>query len=292
MDYRIILPTLVLGATLALVGAGCTGSTPTARTVTQPAPKVQQAAPAPVVTPAPATAVGGVPSDGGIVAPAPVAAVVPACTKSGTVTYVNTDDTNAKWNISLNGKVVATLDHGGESAVYPWLETAGVTYLAFDPTGLGGYIPLGGGHERLVAVDHCTGTVSTFSSPQGGLNLQLLSSDGSKLISLGQFDGTVGTVSHVYVWDTKAALANPKAAPAHDFAMTDEWGMIGQFALNSDGSKLAFAVGNGPDDEHGAIYTLDMTSGKFTKVQERADGLVYVKGWNANGTVNTATTLE
>lgn len=274
MDYRIILPTLVLGATLALAGAGCTGSTPTARPVVQPAPAVQQVAPTPVV------------------APAPVAAVVPACTKSGTVTYVNTDDTNTKWNVSLNGKVVATLEREGEAAVYPWLETAGTTYLAFDPTGLGGYIPLGGGHEKLVAVDHCTGNVSIFISPQGWLSLQILSNDGSTLLSLGQFDGKDGTINHIYVWDTKAALANPKSAPAHDFAMTDEWGMIGQFALNSDNSKVAFAVGNGPDDEHGAIYTLDLNSGKFTKVQERADGLIYVRGWNANGTVKTATTYE
>ncbi|MEI6510478.1 MAG: hypothetical protein WCO25_00360 [Candidatus Uhrbacteria bacterium] len=275
MDYRIILPTLVLGATLALAGAGCTGSTPTAKTVVQPAPAVQQAAPAPVV-----------------IAPTPVAAVIPACTKAGTVTYVNTDDTNAKWTISLNGKVVATLDHGGEAAVYPWLETPGITYLAFDPTGLGGYIPLGGGHEKLVAVDHCTGTVSTFVEPRGGLGLQLLSTDGSKLISLAQFDGTVGTVTHIYVWDTKSALADAKVAPAHDFTLPDEWGMIGQFTLNADSSKLAFAVGEGPDNEHGAVYTLDLSSGKFAKVQERADGLIYAKGWNANGTVNVSTTLE
>lgn len=268
MDYRIILPTLVLGATLALAGAGCTGSTPTARTVPQPVPAVQQAVTAPVV------------------APTPVAAVVPVCTKTGVVTYINTDDTNAKWTISLDGKVVATLDHGGEAAVYPWLETPGITYLAFDPTGLGGYIPLGGGHEKLVAVDHCTGTVSTFVEPRGGLSLQLLSSDGSKLISLAQFDGTVGTISHIYVWDTKAALANPKAAQANDFTLQDEWGMIGQFALNSDSSKLAFAVGEGPDDEHGAIYTLDLASGKFTKVQERADGLLNLVGWKADGTLN------
>ncbi len=274
MDYRIILPTIVLGATLALAGAGCTGSTPTAKTAEQPAPVVQQTAPAPVAI------------------PTPVAAVVPTCTKAGTVTYVNTDDTNAKWTISLNGKLVATLDHGGESAVYPWLETTGVTFLAFDPTGLGGYIPLGGGHEKLVAVDHCTGTVSTFVEPRGGLSLQLLSADGSKLISLAQFDGTAGMVSHIYVWDTKAVLADSKTAPTHDFTMPDQWGMIGEFSLNSDSSKLAFAVGEGPDNEHGAVYTLDLTSGKFTKVQERADGLLFVRGWNANGTVNTATTFE
>lgn len=267
MDYRVILPTLVLGATLALAGAGCTGSTPTATTVVQPAPVAQQPDPALVV------------------APIPVATVTPACTKAGTVTYVNTDDTNAKWTISLNDKVVATLDHGGEAAVYPWLETDGTTYLAFDPTGLGGYIPLGGGHEKLVAVDHCTGKVSTFVEPRGGLSLQVLSADGSKLISLAQFDGKDGTVTHIYLWNTKIALANPKTSPIADFTMQDQWSMIGQFVLSADNSKVAFAVGNGPDDEHGAIYTLDLASGKFIKVQERADGLLNLDGWKSDGTL-------
>ncbi len=261
MDYRIILPTLVLGATLALAGAGCTGATPTTKTPAQTAPVAQQAVPAPVV------------------APTPVAAVTPACTKAGTVTYVNTDDTNAKWNISLNGKVVSTLDHGGESAVYPWADVAGATYLAFDPTGLGGYIPLANGHEWIVKVDHCTGKVTKFTSPIGGMNLVALSGDGETLITVGQFEGTKGTTTHVYVWSTADALNDPNAAPMHDYVLKDEWAMIGQFTFINEGDQIAFAAGDGPDDEHGAIYTLDLASGTFAKVKESATGLLDVSGW-------------
>lgn len=261
MKYQIILPTIALGAVLALAGAGCAGPKPTAETVSQPVAEVQQAVPAPVIQ------------------PSSVAAVIPACAKDGSVAYAPTDDTNARWDVSLNGKVVATLDHDGESAVYPWAEAAGATYLAFDPTGLGGYIPLANGHEWLVKVDHCTGEVTKFASPLGGMNLVALSGDAETLITVGQYEGVSGTTTHVYVWNTADALNDRDAVAVHDYVLNDEWGMVGQFTFINEGGQIAFAAGNGPDNEHGAIYTLDLATGTFAKVKESATGLLDVSGW-------------
>src|SRR3990167_740686 len=104
------------------------------------------------------------------------------CSKEGTVTYVNTDETNTSWDIFLNNEKIETLTHDGESAVYAWVEIPGMTFLAFDPSGLGGYIPLGNGHETLIGVDHCTGAIMKFFD--GNMNLMALSSDGTQLISI------------------------------------------------------------------------------------------------------------
>ncbi len=265
MRYRILAPAFVLAASLAIAGAGCANS-PAKTTTTRPS--APQAA-APIV---------------------PATPVVPAeklCTEAGVVTYTNTDDTNATWSVSLDGKVVGTLSRDGESAVYPWLETPGTTYLAFDPSGMGGYIPYSG-HSTLVSVNHCTGVLSKFVSPQNGLDLMALSPDASRLVTMATFEGMTSSATHVYLWDTKTALSGMGAAtPMNDWTLPDAWTYVGSFAFNADGTMLAFAAADGPENEHGAVYTLDLKTGTFAKVQEKADGLLNVDGFEKDGTLKT-----
>ena len=39
---------------------------------------------------------------------------------------------------------------------------------------------------------------------------------------------------------------------------------------------------SGPSREFGAIYVLNLTTGEFTKIAEKTDGLLYVDGWNGD----------
>lgn len=251
MNPKILAPAFVLGTALALVGAGCVSTTP------------RVAAP-----------------------PTAVPTAVAACAKAGTVTFAAANDASTDWNVYLNGTLVNTSAHAGEASVEPWLEVPGTTYLALNPSGLGGYIPYAG-NETLLSVNHCTGTVSAFTAPTGGMSLMALSHDGTRLISTATFEGTTAS-THVFVWDTNEALTSHDAVePIADYVVPDEWAFVGDFVFNADNSKLAFAAGDGPDDEHGAAYALDLSTGKFSKVAEHATGLLSVDGFNADGTVKT-----
>ncbi|MFA6995001.1 MAG: hypothetical protein WC249_01160 [Patescibacteria group bacterium] len=53
---------------------------------------------------------------------------------------------------------------------------------------------------------------------------------------------------------------------------------MGDFKFSPDGKKIAIAVGWGPDNEHGAIYTLDLITNKFQLVKETS-GIPQVIGW-------------
>lgn len=251
MNPRILAPAFVLGTALALVGAGCASVSPRAEAPSKPA-----------------------------------ATIVASCTKDGSVTFAAANDASTDWKIYLNGKEVGTAAHEGEASVETWLEVPGTTYLALDPSGLGGYIPYVG-HETLIAVDHCTGDVSSFAAPTGGLSLMALSSDGTKLISTAMFEGRTSS-THVFVWNTSDALtSHDPVDPIADWTVPDEWSFVGDFTFNTDGSMLAFAAGNGPDDERGTAYVLDLSTGEFSKVKENPTGLLYVDGFNADGTVKT-----
>ncbi|NBS41158.1 hypothetical protein EBS80_00680 [bacterium] len=268
MNPKILAPAFVLGTALALVGAGCVSVSPRTDVPSQPAVSAP-------TTSAPRETLN------------PTAAITPSCETAGTVTFASANDGLTDWDVSLNGKKIATLSHDGEAAVYPWLETTGTTYLALDPSGLGGYIPYAG-HETLVAVDHCTGAISKFTAPTGGMSLMALSNDGSKLISSALFEGKTSS-THVFVWNTNEALnAHDTVDPIADWTIPGDWAFVGDFAFDADNTKLAFAAGIGPDDEHGAVYTIDLASGKFTKIEENPTGLMTVEGFNQDGTVNVS----
>ena len=201
------------------------------------------------------------------------------CSKEGTVTYVNTDETNTSWDIFLNNEKVQTLTRGGESAVYSWVEIPGMTFLAFDPSGLGGYSPLGNGHDTLIGVDHCTGAIMKFSD--GNMSLMALSDDGTQLISvLPQSNGA----DSIRLWSVERSDMNT-VTMIDSWTIPGDWMFSGNYVFNEDKTKVAFAVGNGPEEERGAVYILEFETGEFTKIQERIGGLLTVTGWNEDGSV-------
>ncbi len=212
-----------------------------------------------------------------------------ACTKDAEVTFVNKNDTNTEWNISLNGQLAATVSKPGESTVYLWREVPGKTYLAYDPSGLGGYIPYGA-HQDLYAVDHCTGMVTHFTPPgdENTMSLFGLSEDGAQLASISMYEGTRGTQFHVKIWNTADVLLPliveaSSATPAQEFTIPGNWSFAGSVRFNNTGTKLEVAAGTGPDNEASAVYEIDLQTGNIVMVKT-ADSILYSGGWDKNGT--------
>jgi hypothetical protein len=202
------------------------------------------------------------------------------CVKDAKVTFKNSDDTMTKWEISLNGEVVKTLTSDGERAVDLFKEISGMTFLADNPSGLGGYIPYSG-VEKIYGVDHCTGDIIEIVAPGNGLNTEDISDNGSLLAYINS--------DEMKTWAGIQTIGTAKAPYKNNkWLVPGDWSFGGSFKFNALASKIALAVGNmyesssGPSREFGAIYVLNLTTGEFTKIAEKTDGLLYVDGWNGD----------
>ncbi|MBI4599260.1 hypothetical protein HY734_03650 [Candidatus Uhrbacteria bacterium] len=56
---------------------------------------------------------------------------------------------------------------------------------------------------------------------------------------------------------------------------------IGAFTFSpDDASLLAFVSVVGPDNEHGAVYVLDLKTGAFKTVATNPSWVLHMKGWS------------
>lgn len=61
---------------------------------------------------------------------------------------------------------------------------------------------------------------------------------------------------------------------------------FGNFKFSSDSSKIAIAIGYGPEKEHGAVYTLNLSDKKFTSYQTFDSKIPYIDSWKDTETLN------
>ncbi|MDD4289662.1 MAG: hypothetical protein PHH83_00090 [Patescibacteria group bacterium] len=61
---------------------------------------------------------------------------------------------------------------------------------------------------------------------------------------------------------------------------------FGNFKFSPDASKIAIAIGYGPDKEHGSVYTINLSDKKFTSYQTFDAKIPYIDSWKDEETLN------
>ncbi len=279
MKRQIYLSTFTLLTVLALTGAGCSTAN------TSPSESASYSKPAAITKTPTTTKTPVVPKE-------KIATFTPptSCTKTGTVTVNMTNEQNTTFDVLLNGEIVKSYTFEGEHYLEQMETITGMTFLASRPSGLGGYIPYGA-MGAYIGVDHCTGAITEVNpsnEPQhNGMSLQDLSDNGSLAAFAYAVNGTTATVGIINVGTATSPYTSPST-----WTIPGTWEFVGTTTFNKDATKLAVAVATGPDVETSAVYTLDLTTGVFTKVAENPTGHLYVNSWNDDGTINSSTTAQ
>lgn len=199
---------------------------------------------------------------------------VASCTKTGTVTSTASADLLSH-DILLDGQKISTVKTEGPVDVEKIMPFPGIAVLAFQYNGIGGYIPFLS-YPYFYTVNPCTKEVQKLSPPAGiEARLYTVSPDGSMVVYAGS--GHIGILS-------TGLKPIPYESPSQWLVVDEAAGpLLGDFVFNSDNTKLAFATGDGPENEHGAVFILDLSTGKITRVATNPSGIMHVKGWKEDG---------
>ncbi len=202
----------------------------------------------------------------------------PGCTEAATIVTETLDDTELRHRIYRNGEGVVDVTTDGPMVTEISENFPDATFIAFYPSGVGGYIPYAGPHF-LYRIDHCTGEVIKVAPV---------------------FDDENGMVTDVSEDGTLAAFVSQGTAPMLGIRPSDmvtdminvptwtvsgDYTFIGDATISPDNQRIAFAVANGPENEGSEVMLVDTKTGVFTSVA-KSGAILHVFGWNEDGTVD------
>ncbi len=207
----------------------------------------------------------------------------PAATPTPSTTLVTTtpakNPTTAAAIKSEN--ILAENTVGGPSFLELFATTTKAVYMRRVPDGLGGYILFDTIQTPLLRIDLETGEVRKITTKTMFTSAQDVMSDDS-LIAYVVNEDPRGKGITTLDPATNLQKFYPITPPA-------PYQIIGDVRLSPDGTEVAFALAAGnPDKERGAVYRLNLKTGKTTLVaatKPEDNTFFQVHGWTAQGTV-------
>lgn len=148
-------------------------------------------------------------------------------------------------------------------------------YFTIIPTGIGGYIPYGE-HFSMYYLS------TTSTKPDALFENTVVDADFSSDLGKAVYNNKWSIV--VFDAATKSKKSYP--APLTVAQAQQQSAHLGSFKFSPDAMKIAYAVGYGPENERGAVYVLDLTTGVSTKYKDITGRIPYVDGWIDNTTPN------
>lgn len=170
---------------------------------------------------------------------------------------------------------------GGPSFLELFATTTKAIYLRRVPDGLGGYILFNTIQTPLIRIDAETGEVRKITSRSQFTSAQDVSRDDSLIAFVVNEDPRGKGIA---TFDPAKNLHKfyPITPPA-------PYTVIGDVRISPDGSEVAFALAaQNPDKERGAVYRLNLTTGKTTLIASTKPGdntFFAVHGWTPQGTI-------
>lgn len=170
---------------------------------------------------------------------------------------------------------------GGLSFLELFATTTKAVYLRRVPDGLGGYILFDSIQTPLIRIDLATGETRKITTKTMFTSAQDVMRDDSM-------------IAYVVLEDPRGkgiATLDPATNLQKFYPITPPapYTTIGDVRFSPDGKEVAFALAaQNPDKERGAVYRLNLTTGKTTLVAAtKPDDNTFFKvhGWTAQGTV-------
>lgn len=201
----------------------------------------------------------------------------PTSTSSASTTTIAAPTTT----IAVSENLLTEDTVGGPSFLELFATTTKAVYLRRVPDGLGGYILFDTIQTPLIRIDAETGEVRKITSRSQFTSAQDVSRDDSLIAFVVNEDPRGKGIA---TFDPAKNLHKfyPITPPA-------PYTVIGDVRISPDGKEVAFALAaQNPDKERGAVYRLNLETGKTTLVAAtKPDDNTYfqVHGWTAQGTV-------
>jgi len=149
-----------------------------------------------------------------------------------------------------------------------------LVYFSVEPGGLGGYYIYSPAFN-LYKLDLKNKTVSQLSNSIANLD----------------FDANLTKAVIVTTGNAKVLVKDLATNTDETFGTVSiaEQGQIGNVKFSPDLTKVAIALGYGPDNEYGEIYVLDLATKKFSLYKKLSSGHLQVNGWKNNEEVDWST---
>lgn len=255
-NTKIITKLIGLSSLILLGGAGCIIPNQIDTTVSapqvNPAPNMNQTDPAPLNQPPSSTAVTS-----------SVAAVLPL--GGDALLNSNKDDGTHLQLFHTNSKAY---------------------YFRREPDGLGGYIIFDFITGPLIRLNLITGERTNVSIKEPAV-AQDVSADDKLVAFVSSFDRDPKNLSKLGIIILDQVSGLEKFYP---IVLADPYTSIGMVKFSPNGAQVAFAAAVGdPDHEAGAVYTLDLASGKVTEVTKtklKNNTYFIISGWKNDGQVD------
>lgn len=191
--------------------------------------------------------------------------------------------TQTSFVIKKDGKEVGKISTKNESQVKVFKQTQNNIYLGVEPLGLGGYI-LYGGPQTLYKLDLKTNALSKINIvPNQGFFTDV-SPDETRVAYINLNSPGINPSSKA---EENVIVENITSGLKQLFGASLKYKVLGDALFSPDGKKIAYvaAVGN-PEKEAGAVFIVDIASGKETTIKTKTGEAFHITKWIDNDTLN------